>query len=306
MNKLMNNDTIPFYLIESFIAAVEEVSFEVAAQKISLTQSALSRQMLLLEELLPHKVFTLRGRKKVLTPYGQTLYELLAPRFAQTQQVIKQASLIYSEPGKTKITICGRGELLDIVAAQVSFPGRIDLIQKDNDSTIEAVLNRNCDIGIVHSTVDSSELMLRPFISNSFKLAIPKKYINSRKLDSQLIHSLSSMPCLLYKIDDSIISAILREWDILPKDLRVSRVYSNYSTLAKLVDEGTGWSILPSHIPLKNKDTITFPIKTSASLNKRFYLCYRKELTNVSWFKNLLLSLNIENGFKDGSRNSQS
>ncbi len=166
---------VPLYLIESFIAASEEASFQLAADRLEITQSTLSKQMILFEELLPHKVFTFDGRRKILTPYGQSLFRALSSKFAQTQELIEQTGLLYSTSKKLHIKICGRGELLDILAVNLNFGGKVTFIPIDNDSALDAVLNRKAEIAIVHTGIDSSEIVMRPFLLNNFKFSIKNK-----------------------------------------------------------------------------------------------------------------------------------
>ena len=103
------NTKIPIYLLESFLLAAEESSFQIAADALGITQSTLSKQMILLEEMLPHKVFTFNGRKKVLTPYGNYLLKTLKPKFSQTQELIEQSAFQFSRPENIQVKIAGRG-----------------------------------------------------------------------------------------------------------------------------------------------------------------------------------------------------
>lgn len=283
---------IPYHLIESFLAVVTEGTLVEAAKKLQLTQPALSKQMNQLENLLPYRVFATVGRKKVLTHYGQSLFDVLSPKFSQTQELIQQTSLTFSRPQDVKIKICGRGELLDLLITHLDFSGQATFSQMSNPAAIESVLNRRSDIGIVHSAIDSSELILKPFLSNSFKLAVPKSLIKDREVkNTQIGQLLKKSPCILYKLDDPVVINSLKEWNLEVSDLKITRIYSNYSSLAKLVELGRGWTILPSHIQLSKANNLIIPIRSKSSFNRKFYLCYRTELKSASWFKDFLNSL---------------
>ena len=280
--------SIPHYLIESFLAAVQGPSLQEAAERLGLTQSALSRQMQLLEELLPHKVFTFEGRKKVLTKYGRTLYDLLMPQFSQTQGLIDQASLLFAEPGKAHIKICGRGELLDSVASQLKFDGRVSFLSMDSAHALNAVLNRECDIGIVYSSVDSPELILKPFFTNRMRIVIPKALLKTKPSKDDLAAKLQKLPCLLYKMDDPIIEKFLREYELNFKDLNISRIYSNYSALIKMINADQGWSVIPSNMKIDESDYHVFQLTGRSQDERNFYLCFRRELKDAVWLKDLL------------------
>jgi len=62
------------YRIRSFIAVWEEKSFTLAAQKLCLTQSAVSQHIKSLEERFGKKLFHFQGRELTLTAAGERLY----------------------------------------------------------------------------------------------------------------------------------------------------------------------------------------------------------------------------------------
>jgi len=280
---------IPYHLIESFLAAVESPTLQTAADRVGLTQSALSRQMQLLEELLPHKVFTFEGRKKVLTKYGQTLYELLNPQFSQTQGLIEQASLLFSEPKKAHIKICGRGEMLDMIAGQISFAGRISFLSMDSGRALEAVLHRECDIGVVYSSVDSSELVLKHFFTNRLRIVVPKALLKTKPASkTDLAAKLQNLPSLFYKTDDPVVEKFLSEYGLNIKNLNISRVYANYASLMRLINAGKGWGVIPSNMEIAEDRYHVFQLSGRSQDERAFYLCYRRELKDAVWFKDLL------------------
>jgi len=58
----------------ALIAVVEAGSFAAAAERLHKTQSTVSHALARLQETLEVEAFTLKGRRAVLTPMGQTLY----------------------------------------------------------------------------------------------------------------------------------------------------------------------------------------------------------------------------------------
>ncbi|WP_408097094.1 LysR family transcriptional regulator [Peredibacter sp. HCB2-198] len=285
------NNRIPHYLIESFITAAEESSLQVAADKLQITQSTLSKQMIMLEEMLPHKIFTFDGRKKVLTSYGLSLYEALKPKFAQTQELIEQTSLLFSQPENVHVRICGRGELLDILAVNLKFNGRMTFMPMNNESALEAVLQRKAELAIVHTGIDSNEIVMRPFILNDFRFAVSKSLMKSKPKVEDLTDKIKSLPCLLYKMHDPVIENLLKSWKISFEELNVLRTYPNYTTLARMVNEGLGWAILPTHTAIDESANHVLPVSMSSSFNRKFHLCYRKDISSAGWLKELLTEI---------------
>ena len=279
---------IPFRLIESYLNVVESESLDAAAKKTGFTQSALSRQMRQLEDLLPYKVFELKGRSKKQTQYGKSLYNLLKPKFDGIENLIHGVSNVFSLEEKAHVRISGRGEILDRFAMKLNFKGKVEFLQLDNESTISSVINGFSDIGIVHRVTDSHDLIVKPLFKDNFRLVIPRAILgqipDSRPEQRKV---LSVLPCLLYKSNDPIISEPLKFWDLTSNDLNISRIYSNYAAIGSMIRKGLGWAILPSHIELSKNECHFIDLK-GPNFVRKFYLCYRKEYTHVEWFKNLL------------------
>ena len=70
----------PLELLLAFEAAARHLSFTKAAEELSLTQSAVSRQIQALEESLGGKLFERRTRALLLTENGQRLYQVAQER----------------------------------------------------------------------------------------------------------------------------------------------------------------------------------------------------------------------------------
>jgi LysR family glycine cleavage system transcriptional activator len=69
----------PLPALASFLAAVETSSFSRAAQRMALTQSAISRQIALLEDWLGVPLFERRGRRVMPTPAALAYAEAVGP-----------------------------------------------------------------------------------------------------------------------------------------------------------------------------------------------------------------------------------
>jgi DNA-binding transcriptional LysR family regulator len=280
---------IPHYLIESFLAAADEGTFQLAADKLGLTQSTLSKQMQLLEEMLPQKVFAFSGRKKTLTSYGRTLYELVAPQFMQIDGLIQQAAMLHADVQNTSIRICGRGELLDMIAKNLKFKGQVSFLSVDSHQAMQNVLNRTCDIAIVHQVQDSSEIILKNFFSNRLRIIVPKKLLRDKNISkSDVMKKLQELPALLYKSEDEVVKNFLREYGIKFDELHVHRIYSNYVSILEMLKLGKGWAVIPSNMELNEDDFIVYQLSGKSQDVRQFYLCYRKELKSASWFKELI------------------
>jgi DNA-binding transcriptional LysR family regulator len=285
------NNRIPLYLLESFVFAAKETTFQLAANKLKITQSTLSKQMIMLETLLPYKLFTISGREKVLTIFGNNLFQKIAPGILETQVHVDQTILTFSNPKSAHLNICGRGEFLDLIAESSNFPGTLTLIPMNNVGAIESVLDGTSEVAIVHSAPDSSEIILKPFTLNTFNLVVPKCFVTKKNLtEKQLIPLLADIQCVTYKLDDPLFDSFIHEQKIQKHKLKIKRVYPNYSTIAKMINAELGWGIVPAQFVLNKTSNYIFPLRLKETNNKKFYFCYRKEMSEVSWFKDFITS----------------
>ncbi|MEM9477655.1 MAG: LysR substrate-binding domain-containing protein [Pseudomonadota bacterium] len=78
--------------LEVFSAAAETGNFTAAAQRLGVTQSAVSRQVADLEGLLGVRLFVRRGARLALTPTGVRLSERLAQALGEVRRAVADAA----------------------------------------------------------------------------------------------------------------------------------------------------------------------------------------------------------------------
>ena len=88
-----NMNAMELRTLQYFIAVAEKLSFSLAAEKLGVSQSAVSRQVHLLEEELRLRLFDRVGRKVFLTPAGRDLLE-------RTYEVHKSVDSLASRAGE--------------------------------------------------------------------------------------------------------------------------------------------------------------------------------------------------------------
>lgn len=84
----------PMAALNSFVAAARHGSFSRAGEQVGLTQSAVSRQVAILEDWLQTELFVRHGRRVTLSPAGQVYADQVRPALdrirAATEQAIAQ------------------------------------------------------------------------------------------------------------------------------------------------------------------------------------------------------------------------
>jgi DNA-binding transcriptional LysR family regulator len=101
----------PLDLIQGFEAAARSLSFTKAAEELSLTQSAISRQIRALEDSLGVALFERRPRSLALTEEGRTLYRVAAEALERLQEAASRLRAMASVPHLTVSTTGGFASL---------------------------------------------------------------------------------------------------------------------------------------------------------------------------------------------------
>lgn len=102
--KPINRDLPPLNALRSFEAAARHLSFTLAAEELSVTQGAISRQVKLLEEHLRCTLFVRKTRELALTPAGYQLLPKLTKMLDELAAISKQLRNPESNELKIKVS----------------------------------------------------------------------------------------------------------------------------------------------------------------------------------------------------------
>lgn len=84
----MSRRWLPLNALRAFDAVGQRLSFTAGAEALNVSQSAVSRHIIGLEELLGHKLFDRSGARLALTPAGETLLPEVSKVFDRLEQTI--------------------------------------------------------------------------------------------------------------------------------------------------------------------------------------------------------------------------
>lgn len=289
---------IPLHLIESLVVVAESKTFDVAARKLQISQPGLSKQMLMLEKILPVPLFAIDGRKKILTPFGNALAQELKPKLDGVESIISRSCDEYSNPDKVTVRIIGRVGVTDKINSKLNFPGRLIFIDAPSDKAIDAVRNQQADFGITFQESDTTDLIGKKLYVESYKFVIPSQLFNKRTSNIEAVFdSLKNLPCITYKENDQLFDQILSKFKTQVSDLNIKRTISNFDSISKLVEAGVGWSMVPRHFSLNSKHVWSIDVPAEIHESMQFYLYYRRHKNPSQWF--IELRNNIQNAFKE-------
>lgn len=281
--------TIPIHLLNAFVVFNESPNISAAAADLGITQPALSKQLKNLEELSEHRLFTLMGRKKMLTPYGRDLHGQLKSRLSGLQELVLQSGLLHTDPRHAEIRFAARRGIIDRCCREIQFPGSLNFLESSNEEIIAGLLNQKIEIGVVHNVPDSSELIVKPLFKEEFKIVVPKQLLKiKRNYGAGLFADLKNIPCITYKKHDDVLRQLCSANFLDAAELKVSRITSSYSSIAEMVHAKLGWAALPAYLEIDSAKNWIIPIPKDLLKLREFSIAYRREFKDVRWFKDLV------------------
>src|SRR5918997_5954070 len=166
--------------LAAFCAVVERGSFSQAAERLGVTQPAVSLQIRSLEKRLGQQLLDRSGRRVEPTEAGSRLYRGAQRMLALEQQLVEEVA--GEEGGEL------RGEL---ALGAATGPGatvvplllcdfhrenpevRVELTISDTQAVVEAVARRELELGIVGATPRHRSVTYEPFFRDEVVLVCP-------------------------------------------------------------------------------------------------------------------------------------
>ena len=193
---------INFELYKIFYYAASCQSFSQAAEKLFITQSAVSQAIHNLEEKLGGQLFFRKGRKVQLTWEGELLYKHIEQAF----HFIKNAENKFYEmknydTGEIRIgdsdTICKYYLIPYLEQFNKNYPKiKIQVINRTSGQIIELLKNGSIDCGIATLPVNDNNILVKPFRKVEDIFVASEKY---HELKGTKLHlrDLSGYPLLM-------------------------------------------------------------------------------------------------------------
>jgi DNA-binding transcriptional LysR family regulator len=166
--------------LAAFCAVVDRRSFSAAAERLGVTQPAVSLQVRALEERLGHKLLDRSGRRVEPTEAGVRLYRTAQRMLNAEEQLL--ADLAEEESGELQGTLSigastGPGaHLVPLLLCefQRAHPTlRVALAVSDTQAVIERVAGRELELGVVGALRRHRSLIFEPIARDEIVLAVP-------------------------------------------------------------------------------------------------------------------------------------
>jgi len=266
-----------------FNAVAEHGSFTRAAEKLLLTQPAVSWQVHNLEEELGQKLFERQGKKVQLTEAGEIL-------FSQSRKIFQQLREVEGILNDLKSLETGRLSLgtVDVISIYVlpmifhefhqSYPGVEISIEVDNSFTIcAAVAEGDLDLGFVTLPVENKNLISMPIYTDIMWVIANSRHPLAGR-ESVTLEDLCRTNLIVYKrgsVTRRIIEEVFESYGL---ELAPAMEIDRPEAMKKLVEVGLGVSIIPEMSIKRELEEGTLVILQMGDVQfeRRLGLVYRK------------------------------
>lgn len=238
--------------LNAFLAVADSGSFTAAAEKLFLTQPAVSKRIALLEQELDARLFDRIGRQVHLTEAGRALL----PR---ARQVIRELDdigrAIHSLSGEVAGTLrIGTSHHIGLhrlppVLRQFSrdYPQvQLDIHFIDSEEAWEGVLHGDLELGVVTLPPTPDERVYSEAIWDDplvFMAAPEHPLASETQVTLDMLTAYSALLPSPVTFTRRIVEALFREHDL---SLNISMSTNYLETIHMMVSIGLGWSVLPA------------------------------------------------------------
>ncbi len=173
---LQEETMFELHQLEQFLAVVEQGTVSKAAEKLNITQPALSRSLQNLEYQLQVPLFIRSKNKVTLTPTGLYTADLARSLLARAAQLEESVREYHRTHSKLIIASCAPCELLFQVQelARSHFAGiECETVVDTEEKILAALLEGSCSMALFSREIHQSDLIQRPLKSEQLFAMIP-------------------------------------------------------------------------------------------------------------------------------------
>jgi LysR family cyn operon transcriptional activator len=256
--------------LKSFLVVAKELHFGKAAEKLNITQPALTHQIQQLESELGFELFDkikrVNNRKVELTEAGAFLTKEVSRVIELLDRTLKNAKISSEKRKQLKLgipKICLVNEVLEVIKnLQLKFPDTIFKIVECSSvvSVQEELFKGNIDIGITTFPLVFKDLDYQVF-KNEFLNVIMSKKHPLAKYQKIKIEQLRNDRWV--ELTKDLCPPILDDVEVYCRNAGFSREanivqeVSNTELLVGLVNAGIGIAVFPSHYPVHLEEIVS-------------------------------------------------
>ena len=168
--------------LAAFCAVVERKSFSEAAERLGVTQPAVSQQIRSLEERVGQQLLDRSGRRVEPTEAGNRLYRSAQRLLALERQLLEEVAGEAEGPLRGQLAIGAStgpgGTVVPVLLcefAEANPDVTIDLTISDTQTIVDRVARRELELGIVGATPRNRSVAYEPFFRDEVDPRLPAR-----------------------------------------------------------------------------------------------------------------------------------
>jgi DNA-binding transcriptional LysR family regulator len=237
--------------LKAFALVAETRSFSDAAEKLHLTQPAVSKRIALLEQHLDTSLFDRIGRSVSLTEAGEALLPhalTISQQLLSAEQSVRD--LAGEVTGKLRLATShhiGLHRLPPVLSSfSTHFPQvKIDIDFMDSEQAYELIIQGKTELAVVTLAPElEPSVIATPVWNDPLEFLVAKNHqlACSRQCD---LETLSQCPAILPGLNTYTGQIVKRLFDQHHLQLQVSMATNYLETIRMMASVGLGWTVLP-------------------------------------------------------------
>jgi DNA-binding transcriptional LysR family regulator len=277
----------PLHLLQALIVFAELKNQQSTAERLGLSQPAITKQFQQLEDYFDHPIFRTQGRRKLLTDYGQALAEEITIFFKSLGRNLEKVNFQFLQPRNIKLKIGGRKEFLDKYLTEIEFDGLLEIRHLSSTEIIEALKKNEIDIGVTHLNLNSADFVSKKLFTDRPSLIVPEKWMKKEGSFQSWVTTCHEYPVATYSEELLFLKEFIDYFNI-KENLKLNYLVRDWTIVEKRVHAGFAWSIVPSLFTYPNRKYRILKGPDVKDHQYDFHIYYRKEFSSYQWFQTFL------------------
>ncbi len=295
---------VELHQLKTFYHVATCLNFSKAAELVSLSQPAVSRQIESLEKYFELSLFNRSGKKIELTEAGRRLLQYTDQLLNLAEQTEKaMAALKNIEAGELKIgagTTIGNYILPPIILEfNLKYPHIKTELFIDKTVTItEMLLENEIDIAIIAKPLHIANVFNQPLMKDQIQLLVGKNHTVAKKTEVNSIHDFENETFILRPNGSNTrecVEKLFEKENFIP--IRIQEFDTN-EAVKLAIAEGYGVGFLSGSVcRIEMANEILHPVPLQGECNREFSIVHKKNqfMSPASLIFSSFLSKNIRN-----------
>lgn len=265
--------------LRAFIAVAEAGSFSLAAEKLHLTQPAVSKRIAQLEEQLGAALFDRIGRNTSITEAGAALLpharSVLAELQAAEQSVRDLAGEVAGRLSLATSHHIGLHRLPPVLSSfSAAYPGvQIDIDFMDSEQAYDLILHGEIELAVVTLSPEQvPKLVTQPVWHDPLDFMAQREHPLAGA-ESLSLECLSEHPAILPGLNTYTGQIVKRLFDQRGLPLNVSLATNYLETIRMMASVGLGWTVLPRS--MRDATLVSLPVR-NADISRSLGVVYHE------------------------------